>query len=302
MSLLSKFIIGEWNLGISNVDFISEFANIKPGGVLRIPIRWIKHCKPFSFFADPFIYKVDQWKIEILTEEFVYTRSKGVISLCTIDRTTGRLLHRQKILEEGCHLSYPFYDEVSHRIYPESFRNGHWANYYFDGEKVSDKRRVTDFPLIDATPVHWKGKWYIFATTQPKALSRLLIYMGDSPAGPFVPHPGNPVKEDIATSRPGGKCFVHDGQLFRIVQDSTGRYGEALHVMRVIELTPEIFKEEFHCDIIPENPSPYALGFHTLNFKGDIIIADGYRERFRPFLAVYIYRIVPFLRRIGLHR
>lgn len=31
-----------------------------------------------------------------------------MISLCTIDRFTGKLLRRKEVLEETCHLSYPF--------------------------------------------------------------------------------------------------------------------------------------------------------------------------------------------------
>lgn len=300
MSLIKKFIIGEWNLGICNIDFIKEFAKVKRGGELRLPVKWMRHRRYCSFFADPFIYSADKQSAKILSEEYIFPRKKGVISLCTIDRFTGKLLRRKEVLEETCHLSYPFFDGKTCRIYPESFRNGNWTSFYFDGEKVSDKRIITDFPIIDATPVEWNGKWYVMATTQPNALSQLLIFVGDTPEGPFIQHPLNPVKDDISTSRPGGECFVQDNQLFRIVQDSTTRYGESLHIMRVTVLTPNDFKEEFYCDVVPENPSPYNLGFHTLNFKDDIVVVDGYRERFRPFLAIYIYKLIPFFKKLGL--
>lgn len=302
MSLLKKFTIGEWNIGISNTDFIKEFAKIKQGEALHIPVKWMRHRKSLSFFADPFIYQTADDVVNILAEEFIFPKNKGLISLCTIDRKTGRLVKRAIVLEENCHLSYPFYDESTHRFYPESFRNSNWASYSFDGEKTDDKQIAADFPVIDATPVEWNGKYYLFATNQPKALSQLLIYIADSLNGPFKAHRQNPVKDCIATSRPGGKCFVHEGQLFRIVQDSTMRYGEALHIMRVTNLTPDEFSEEFYCDITLDNPNPYNLGVHTLNFKDDVIIVDGYRERIRPFLAVYIYKVLPLLRKLGLYK
>lgn len=302
MSLLKKFTIGEWNLGISNTDFLTEFAKLKQGETLHLTVKWMRHHRSRSFFADPFIYNISSQTAEILAEEFIYPLKKGIISLCTINRKTGKLIRREKILEETCHLSYPYFDDTTHRFYPESFRNGNWANYNFDGVRVTDKRIAADFPIIDATPVEWHGKTYVFATTQPNALSQLLIFVSDSPDGSFKAHRQNPVKDNIATSRPGGKCFVHNGQLFRIVQDSTTRYGEALHIMRVADLTPDDFKEEFYCDIILDNPKPFNLGVHTLNFKDDVVIVDGYRERIRPFLAIYIYKIVPFLKKLGLHK
>lgn len=301
MSLLKKITIGEWNLGISNTDFIKEFAKVKQREALHIPVKWMKHRRSFSFFADPFIYKIDENNVNILAEEYIFPKNKGIITLCTLDRKTGRLSKRKKVLEETCHLSYPFFDETTHRFYPESFRNGNWVSYLFDGEKVADKRIVADFPVIDATPVEWNGKYYLFATTQPKALSQLLIFVSDSLDGPFKAHTQNPVKDNIATSRPGGKCFIYDGKLFRIVQDSTTRYGEALHVMRVAILTPDDFKEEFYCDVRIDAPASYNLGVHTLNFKDNVIIVDGYRERIRPFFAIYIYKIVPLLRKLGIN-
>lgn len=301
-SFLQKFKIGEWNLGLSNTDFIAEFGKIKRGGTLRVTVTWMKHSKFGSFFADPFIYKVNRKEVRILAEEYIYARSKGIISLCTINRRTSELADLKRILKESCHLSYPFYDEVANRFYPESYRNGNWASYNFNGEKATDKHIITEYPLIDATPIEREGRWYIFATKQPHALSELNIYVADKREGSYTPHPLNPVKDNIATSRSGGKCFIYKKELYRIVQDSTHRYGEALHITHVTKLSPTEFEEEDWCDIKIDHNGKYPLGIHTLNFKDNLIVVDGYREAFRPFFAIYIYKIVPFLRKFGLQK
>jgi len=258
----------------------------------------MQHHHYNSFYADPFIYKISEDCVSILAEEFFFTRSKGVISLLDIVRTSGKLLNKKIILEETCHLSYPFYDEVRKTVIPESYRNGNWAEYDFDGHVVSNKRITAAFPLIDATPVVWNDVTYIFATAQPKALSELLIYYIDEKTGNYIPHPNNPVKDDIKTARCGGKCFTFEGDLYRVVQDSTRRYGESLHIMKVTELSKSKFAEELFCDIVIDSDDKYPLGVHTLNFEKDFVIIDGFREKFRPFFALYIYKIVPFINKL----
>lgn len=298
ISFLRKFIIGEWNLGICNQDFMELFSKVKAGGTITLDVKWMHHHHYNSFYADPFIYKVSENIVQILAEEFFFTRSKGVLSLLDIDRMTAKLINKKVVLEETCHLSYPFYDENRKTFIPESYRNGNWAEYDFDGDNVSNKRIITDFPIIDATPVEYNGKWYVFATNQPHALDELLIYYSDHREGPYLPHTCNPVKKCIKTSRPGGKCFFYNGSLFRVVQDSTSRYGETMHIMKVTELTPTSFSEELYCHLEIKNPGKYPLGFHTLNFKDDFIVIDGFRESFRPVFVVYIVKIRPILKKI----
>ena len=290
-SFLRKFVLGEWNVGLANLDFLSHFSKVKQGGTLELDIQWMKHHHLNSFYADPFIYEVGADSVKILAEEFFFDRSKGVISILNIDRKTGKLLNKSVVLEETCHLSYPFYDKAYGTFLPESFRNGNWAEYDFDGETVSNKRIISDFPMIDTTPVPHDGRWYLFATTQPNALDELLIYWSDKRDGPYLPHPLNPQKKDIKTSRCGGKFFEYNGELYRPVQDSTHLYGETMHIMKVTELTPATFTEEFYCDVKITNPGKYALGFHTLNFQDDVVIVDGYRERFSPLQVIYNVKI-----------
>lgn len=294
---LRKFVLGEWNVGIANQNFLSLFSKVKQGGTLVIDVQWMKHYHRNSFYADPFIYEVSTDSVKILAEEFFFDRSKGVISLLVIERSTGKLLNKYVVLEETCHLSYPFYNKTSDTLIPESFRNGNWSEYEFDGSKVSNKRIITDSPMIDATPVQYNGKWYVFATTQPNALDELLIYWSDKREGPYKPHPLNPQKKDIKTSRCGGNFFEFNGGLYRPVQDSTHLYGETMHIMKITELTPTSFTEEYYCHVQISNPGKYALGFHTLNFQDDVVIVDGFRERFSPLQVAYNVKLAKHIRK-----
>lgn len=290
-SFLRKFVLGEWNIGIANQDFLSLFSKVEQGGTLVLDVHWMKHYHHNSFYADPFIYDVGKDTVRILAEEFFFDKSKGVISLLDIDRKTGKLLKKAVVLEETCHLSYPFYDAACGTFIPESFRNGNWSEYNFDGTTSSSKRVIADFPMIDATPIQHNGMWYVFATTQPNALDELLIYLSDKRDGPFKAHPLNPQKKDIKTSRCAGKFFEYNGLLFRPVQDSSNLYGEAVHIMKIVELTPTSFREEFYCNVKISNAGKYAMGFHTLNFQNGVVIVDGYRERFSPFQVIYNVKI-----------
>lgn len=296
-SFLKKFVLGEWNIGLINQDFISLFSKVKQGGTLVLDVQWMKHQHYNSFYADPFIYEVGADSVKVLVEEFFFDRSKGVISLLDVDRKSGKLLKKIVVLEETCHLSYPFYDKIYGTFIPESFRNGNLTEYDFNGAKVLNKRIITDFPLIDATPVLHNDKWYIFATTQPNALDELLIYWSDKRNGPYTPHLLNPQKKDIKTSRCAGKLFEYNGDLYRPVQESTHLYGEAVHIMKVTELTPYAFREEYYCDVKISNPDMYALGFHTLNFQDDVVVVDGFRERFSPLQVIYNAKIAKYIHR-----
>ena len=61
------------------------------------------------------------------------------------------------------------------------------------------------------------------------------------PLGPWKPHKRNPVKSDVRNSRPAGRLFYWNGDLYRPAQDSSQRYGYAMSINRVLRLTPDEF-------------------------------------------------------------
>lgn len=297
--LLKKFLVGEWNLGFSRQNFLELLEHAQVSGKMELEVKWMNHKYGGSFFADPFIHSVTGVSAVIYAEEFVYARQKGILSILHVNANSGQLKKKELLLEESCHLSYPFYDDKLSVMYPESFRNRNWNKYSVEGiGQIISRQSVLNRGLIDATPVYHDGKWWIFAMTDSHPLSDLHLFYAETIDGPYIAHVGNPVKSDIASSRPAGKFFSYDGDLYRPVQDSTHRYGEGIHIMKIVELSESSFREEKFCDVSVVNNQKYPLGVHTINFLDDFIVIDGYRERYRPMLTVYVYKITPILKKV----
>jgi hypothetical protein len=117
--------------------------------------------------------------------------------------------------------------------------------------------------------------------------------------GPWTPHPLNPVKMDVRSSRPGGTPFTVDGALFRPAQDCSRSYGCALVINRVVTCTPREYQEEFVARLTPDPDGRYPDGFHTLSVTSDGILFDGKRIMFKP--AVVRQRILRRLRTAWRH-
>src|SRR5205823_3349160 len=84
---------------------------------------------------------------------------------------------------------------------------------------------------IDATPFLYEGRWWLFyAPHHPEAAKTraLHIAFADSLLGPWRAHPGNPVRYDVASARPGGAVSSSQGVPVLPVQDCTMTYGGGL--------------------------------------------------------------------------
>ena len=96
--------------------------------------------------------------------------------------------------------------------------------------------------------------------------------------GPWEPHPGNPLKADVRSSRPAGTPFVHAGETYRPAQDSAAGYGSAVVLNRVTRLTTTQYAEEPVARFAPPPGSPYPHGAHTLAAAGEVTAVDGKRR------------------------
>jgi hypothetical protein len=89
-----------------------------------------------------------------------------------------------------------------------------------------EKVLLTDVRAKDATLAEIDGKWWMFVSISEHSIpDELFLYSAETPLGPWVPHPRNPVKSDVRGSRPAGKLFRANGGLYRPAQNSSGRYG-----------------------------------------------------------------------------
>lgn len=267
-----KLKLGVYNIGIienSVEEIIKSDSNVK--------IRWMKHKYKDRFFADPFLYAVDEDYYYILAEEFPYYTNKGVISLLTVGRKNMKLISKKTVIEEDVHLSYPF---VYHgEIIPESFRNDKVNSYKLDeNNNIAFKRTIMSKGLIDQTILEFEGKEWLFATDADNKLYGLKIFYREIGTDEWQEHEGNPVKSDITNSRPGGKFFEIDGKIYRPVQDSEKLYGHRIRIMELVRLSKTGFEEKEVKMISSEGNKPYDMGFHTFNSEDSFVVVDGYRE------------------------
>ncbi|HLY87470.1 MAG TPA: formyl transferase, partial [Acetobacteraceae bacterium] len=93
--------------------------------------------------------------------------------------------------------------------------------------------------------------------------------------GPWRPHPGNPVRRDRASTRPGGTPQVIDGRVMLPVQDCSHTYGGAIRPLFFDRLDPTRVETEAGSLIaIPADFAPYVEGMHTLAAAGDVTLID----------------------------
>jgi hypothetical protein len=108
----------------------------------------------------------------------------------------------------------------------------------------------------------------------------LFLWYSSKLSGEWRPHQGNPVKNDICSSRPAGTPFVYKSSLYRPAQDCSRTYGGRIIINRVMTLTPSEFEEVPSGIIEPDQNGPYPDGAHTVSNAGNFTLLDGKRTTF----------------------
>lgn len=236
------------------------------------------------FWADPFPVVTGD-TCHIFVEEWPYGLGRGRIAVLEMGRT-GSWRRLGTALERDYHLSYPF-------VFP--WRDGYYMIPESSAGGVVELFRATGYPLewepvttlleddgaVDATLIERDGSWWMFVNRGAEGVSRhdeLHLYRAESPLGPWLPHPHNPVVSDVRTARPAGRPIEWGGELYRPAQDCAHRYGHAVEVRRVTELTAESYREEPHLRLDPAALAG-ANRTHTLNTDDWITVVDGHRDQ-----------------------
>lgn len=235
-----------------------------------------------TFWADPFPIEKDG-KFFIFFEEFLYKSMKAHISVMEMD-LDGSYKAPIKILERDYHLSYPFMFEWENNLFmiPETKSNKAIELYRcaeFPHKWELEKTLMQNVQAVDTTLFEKDGLWWLFCNIGGKDFAsndELNIFYSKTPLGPWTPHKRNPVKSDVRSSRPAGRLFYRNGELFRPAQDCSKRMGGAMCLNRVTSLTTEDFKEEF-VKRIEATWVKGLHGVHTLNTAGRLIMMDCFR-------------------------
>lgn len=267
----------DWNIGLVH----QSIAGIVRHGITE-PVHWFTRQGIWKMLADPYCYMKDG-RLVILVERLDYWVGRGEIWQTEMHPKTDPATAKFKpLIVDAAHLSYPFpvSEGDEHYLAVESWehnalqlwqeRAGHWKPVH----------TILHGQIIDATL--WgpsPNGWWLFCTMRDdRPNERLYLFFADHPTGPWTPHPGNPVKDDISSSRPGGPLFVVDGKLHRPTQDCSETYGGALTINEVIHLDKKYFVERTVQRLTPI--APYSDGLHTICPAGDVTVIDGKRWAF----------------------
>lgn len=267
-----------WRIGVVDAPIAAAAA---PGGLEAAAIRWLPAGRPFTFLADPFGLRRDG-VTHLFAEAYDYRTRHGVIEHLTLD-DEGGVAGRATVLREPWHLSYPYVFEAEGDVWmaPEAHRSGALTLYRavgFPDRWEAAVRLELDTPAIDPTVFRHGGLWWLaYSPSGPQAhkQGRLHLAHAERLSGPWRTHPGNPVRVDLASSRPGGTPFLVGDGLTLPVQDCSRTYGGAIRLLRILDLAPDRFEAEAGAEMgPPASAAPYRDGLHTLSACGDMTLID----------------------------
>ncbi len=265
-----------WRIGIADAPIARVARRLG-----ETSIHWLPEEPPFTFLADPFGLWRDG-RLHVFAEAYDYRTRHGVIDALTFEPDLTPV-SRKTVLREPWHLSYPFVLEADGETWmlPEAHRSG--ALTVYRAKNFPDRwepvaRLELDTPAVDATPFRHGGLWWLaYAPSGSQAMKqgRLHLAFAEALIGPWRVHLGNPVRIDLASSRPGGTPFVDSGALILPVQDCTATYGGAIRLLHIHELTPNRFVAEAGPPLTaPATAGHHADGLHTLAGCGGLTLID----------------------------
>lgn len=284
-SLRRRFCRERWTIGIVGRSVEAIIRDRQLGSP-----RWLASQPDDRFYADPFLLDARGGRLDVLVEAARYAESQGYLARLAVD-DAGRATE-QALLRRPEHLSYPSILRDGDAVYvmPECWQSGRLSAYRLDpatGAMTHDGDLMVDMAVVDPTLVRHDGRWWLFCCDRHDLdTTNLYVFHAAHWRGPYLPHAQNPVKIDVRSSRPAGAFVALDGQLYRPAQDCALRYGNAVVINRVIELTESRFREEVVCVLRPDPDGPYPDGLHTFNGFGDTTVIDGQKLSFEPLAAI----------------
>lgn len=267
----------QWSLAYSfSKNFPDTFYNFK---ALRPPRD--------RFWADPFPL-LHEGSYYIFIEELLYSRNLGHLAVIPLSKD-GSAGQPVKILEKPYHLSYPHVFRWNGDLYlmPETGRNRTLDVYRcraFPDQWEHCATVMNNVNVVDATLHEDDGKWWLFCGMtrghESTTNEELYLFSAESPLGPWHEHPANPIKSDIRSSRPAGRLFRHNNQLYRPAQDVSLSPRFATTFNRVEVLTDTQYRET-PTGRLAGGWRPGHFGIHTINYVDGLAVVDVLTRRMR---------------------
>ena len=235
-----------------------------------------------SWFADPFVLKSEGEYLEVLAEEFEYSKNKGRLSHLLIKKKNLKLEKVTPILELDTHLSFPAFIKHDGKIYvyPENYVSGAVSIYEFDQSnmKLVNPRVLLKEELVDAQLLELDGAYYLMGVKHEddgykyNYTKVLHIYKSNSLFGEYIPY--QEIKSGRREERGAGLLFSLKDKLIRPAQSCEGGYGKGIVFYEFVRNKDGYFTEKEVGRMAPgKNKYPFVL--HTFNKNGQFQIIDG---------------------------
>lgn len=233
-------------------------------------------------YADPFVAQ-HQGRTFLIFEIDNHQHPKGYIGACEIfpDGTHSEI---KTVLECPYHLSYPFIFQHHQQWYmiPETSANQTielWQAINFPYQWKKCHNIIDNIQAVDNTLYQDDNYFYLFNSTKQstkKFGNRLdIFYTNDILSQQWHVHSTNPVKNNLLYERPAGNLFRLNQTLYRPVQDSIKRYGGAMEIRQITQLSPTHYQEVCIDKI---NPKQFGcIGSHTFSFADSVLVMDALR-------------------------
>ncbi|WP_237154263.1 glucosamine inositolphosphorylceramide transferase family protein [Oryzibacter oryziterrae] len=220
------------------------------------------------FYADPFPVTW-QGRSFLFVEDYPYATGRGVISAVELG-PDGPVGTPEPVLEQACHLSYPFLFEHQDTLYMVPETSGRrsvelWRAIEFPGRWEQVATLIDDIDLGDATLVERADGWYLLGAVRERWCSSwdaLEVWQAPSLLGPWRRVGPGPVMVDVHTARPAGRVLTIGGRLLRPFQSSSGGYGAAMGFAEIDRMDASGYGETVKIRL---NPAAPLKGLHTYN-------------------------------------
>lgn len=276
----SRLRADHWRVGIRGIDGPQPVD----GDTLIEGFKWLADDGQ-RYYADPILWS-DGDRNWLFVEEFPYASERGIISFTELDSSGQPLFTPRPIIERSTHLSYPFLFEHEGRLYmmPENAAENHVPLYRAKRfpdlwEEVAPL--LPGIGLHDATLFSHDGAWWLLGNEALHGGSSwdcLMIFRGETPLGPFSPHPANPVLVDARIARPGGPVLAINGRLVRPVQSCLGGYGRFTRFVEIEALSMTEFRQRERGRMLAPLHGPIA-GVHTYSRSSRFEAVDALTPR-----------------------
>lgn len=247
--------------------------------------------EPISIVADPFLFVKDD-RLFLFYENKTVFHNGYIMMTSTNDLIswTNPII----VLEETCHLSYPWVFEENGQVYmiPETsglkeirlYKANHsLTDFKFVKTILKDEvNRLNGFSFSDTSIIKKDHMYYLLTTVNDNGANILKLYFSEHFDFGYTEHSASPIFVGNKYGRNAGCLYKYNDKLYRFAQDCVKRYGDNVHVLEVIKIDKYHYEEKTIKDyVLTKNVPFYKEGGHQINivqFRGEYIIATDAKQ------------------------